>query len=55
MEWQLFPVLDTCPCHAALEMAGEGVCCLADITLGVEHGWIAAWGGMAAGNTFYYS
>lgn len=55
MEWQLFPVLDNCPCHTALEMAGDSICWLADITLGVEHGWITTWGGVAAGNTSYYS
>lgn len=55
MQWQLSPVLHTSPCHTALERAGDSVCWLADITLGVEHGWITAWDGLAPGNTFYYS
>lgn len=40
MEWELVPVLDNCPCHSALEMAGDSIFWLADIILGVEHGWI---------------
>ena len=36
IEGQLFPVLDACPCHAPLEMAGNRIFWLAGMALGVE-------------------
>lgn len=38
MEGQLFPVLDTCPCHNPLEMAEDRVSWLAGMALGAQRG-----------------